>query len=934
MSPRTQGRGSPMSPLAQQPRGGGWRPALRMARRTVLRSRGRSLLIAILIGLPVAGATFADVIARTFSSPERTAQRVVGSADGAITVTSASRLTYDPRWLLDGERAGPKTRDPATVDAARLMPAGTRLVAMPVYGEIALRMGARVLPEQLDVGDVREPLHQYAVQLAAGHAPGAGEALLTHSLAGQLGLLAGGDRLRPGAAITLDGGPTVPISGLARDPDCLSCPQVVASSGSVIARTRQGPSDERYPRYGGNLPTYLVDLPRGTDVNALGRALAARGVALTTRDALAHPERFPGHASHLLTASELRTAALVALIVALGLLEIVLLAGTAFAVGARRQVRELGLVAASGGSGRDVRRIVLAQGLVLGAIGAGLGVVAGSAVAVAGRSLWEHLADSQITSWSFGPWEIAGAALVGLASGLAAALLPAIGAGRMAPVNALAGRFRTAARGRRRGALAGVGLLIVGVVCGVLGERLMAGDFSAYERALAIAKVTGGFAVTPRPAGPVSLVIAGAAFGVVGLVLIAPALIGQIARAGGQLPLSARLAVRDAERHRHRTGPATGAIVIAVTGSVVLAFLLAGVIRAEQLRNAPSFPARTFAVARGDGSVATMAHAAELAAAQLPGARRYTLAAAHGPVPKDQRQAVQGGTSPDAQALFVQQYGGTCPPTVRAQDCGPYIEIGRDGKLAIGGDDAVTRLVAGPGFDAPARRALADGKVLVFAARTLDPAGDVHITDFDGGPSVRLPGYVVASDRAYEQLPAALVSARTARAHGWSVSADSVLVTYGVHASREQRDAAISAARRDGALVLADSEPSHAESLALSLITAAAAFVTLVGVAISIALSAAEGRADLATLAAVGAPPRRRRALMASQALLVGGLGCLLGVGLGSFVAFTARATTGSPEFVVPWANLAATAIGIPLLAALVAALCTRSRLPMVRRAE
>ena len=120
----------------------------------------------------------------------------------------------------------------------------------------------------------------------------------------------------------------------------------------------------------------------------------------------------------------------------------------------------------------------------------------------------------------------------------------------------------------------------------------------------------------------------------------------------------------------------------------------------------------------------------------------------------------------------------------------------------------------------------------------------------------------------------------------------------------------------------------------LLLVAAAAAFVTLVGVAISVALSAAEGRADLATLAAVGAPPSRRRGLMASQALLVGGLGCVLGVGLGTFIAFTARATTGSPEFIVPWANLAATGIGVPLLAALVAALCTRGRLPLVRRAE
>ncbi len=51
-----------------------------------------------------------------------------------------------------------------------------------------------------------------------------------------------------------------------------------------------------------------------------------------------------------------------ALAIGFGVLEIVLLAGTAFAVGARRQTRELGLVAAAGGTARDVRRIVLLQG--------------------------------------------------------------------------------------------------------------------------------------------------------------------------------------------------------------------------------------------------------------------------------------------------------------------------------------------------------------------------------------------------------------------------------------------------------------------------------------------------------------------------------------------------------------------------------------------
>ena len=118
------------------------------------------------------------------------------------------------------------------------------------------------------------------------------------------------------------------------------------------------------------------------------------------------------------------------------------------------------------------------------------------------------------------------------------------------------------------------------------------------------------------------------------------------------------------------------------------------------------------------------------------------------------------------------------------------------------------------------------------------------------------------------------------------------------------------------------------------IIAAAAGVVTLIGVAISVALSAAEGRADLATLAAVGAPPRRRRTLAAAQALVVAGLGAAAWAsGFGAFVAFTARATTGAPGFVVPWANLAVTILVVPLLAMLVATLFVPSRLPLMRRA-
>jgi putative ABC transport system permease protein len=928
--------------------------ALRIARRTVLRSPGRSLLIASLVGLPVAAATYVDVIVRTFDAPALTAQRTLGAADAAVTITPARNLRgNDPRFLLDQLfEAG--QRDPARVDVAALLPPDSRIVPMPRYEPAALRLGPQIVRTRILLGDVREPLDGFLMRLEDGsRAPRAGEVLVTRKLAQRLRILDGG-RLRPGAALALLDGPSARVAGLVRDPSCLSCEQVVALPGSAVARAAgTGPQPVQYGFHtesGSTLsyPTYLVDLPPGTDEYALGSDLATHGVGLTTRTALADPGRYPPRDGR--PYDDASAAALVALIVALGLVEVVLLAGAAFAVGARRQVRELGLVVAGGGGGaRDIRRIVLAQGLVLGALGAALGVAAGAAAAVACRPLWERLGDTEIAGWAFSSREIGAAALVGVLSGLAAAVLPAIGVSRIPTVNALAGRFRPAARaatavasGRFRAALrarrietlAGAALLVAGAVCGLLGSHALAGDLDAYRRVLRGAAITNRQVMTPTPNG---LIVLGAVVAVVGLVLLTPALIGWIARIGRRLPLSARLAVRDAERNRHRTGPATSAIVVAVTGSVALACLLAGSFSADRHNYLSGLPPRTLRVERADAATSTSAlrRAAASAAAALPRARVETVAV---PFP-------HGGTAPtgriddDTHALQVVRQDRSCPPRVKDHICST-IAIPPGGRLAIGADDAATRLIAGPGFDAAARRALAAGRVLVFDPTMLDAAGAVHLSvpAESGGEEDTaegtLGGYLVKSARVYPMLPAALISAPAARAHGWNVSVGSLLVSYGAGASRNAVDTALTAAESAGGAALHDDGPGGPENLALLIVAAVAAAVTLFAVAISVALSAAEGRADLATMAAVGASPSRRRAQMACQALLVGGLGSGLGVLLGTFIGFTARGTTGSSQLVLPWANLAVTALGVPLLAALVAAASTRGRMPMVRRVE
>lgn len=104
------------------------------------------------------------------------------------------------------------------------------------------------------------------------------------------------------------------------------------------------------------------------------------------------------------------------------------------------------------------------------------------------------------------------------------------------------------------------------------------------------------------------------------------------------------------------------------------------------------------------------------------------------------------------------------------------------------------------------------------------------------------------------------------------------------------------------------------------------------------ALGLADSGPDLATLAAVGTPPRIRRLLTGWTALLVTFLGCLLGGAVGLVPAWgmlRLMQVLGSRDpIIVPWAPLVALLITAPLLAFAIGTLLPRSRLPVIARTE
>ncbi|SEF14201.1 FtsX-like permease family protein [Jiangella alba] len=907
--------------------GRGWRPALRIARRQVRRNLGRSLLIAVLVGLPVAGATIADVLYRSADSPERTAYSRMGDADAIIEVTPWAELALPANGLLpmvdmwfNAIPDNQPDRDAAGVDLPALLPAGTVLEPERRIQSIRPRDGDTVLRGvMLDIGTQGGPLTDHAFRLDGGRWPEArDEVVVTSQLAERLDLLDDGE-LRPDATVTFDDGPQVRVTGLVVDPFYLDDQVVSAAPGSVAAEyaatLETGWGELSFT--GGE--AYLADLPAGTDVDELGRLLAADGVGLMPRDAVADPDQFYETGGGP-TAYQLQQAALVALVVGLGLLEVVLLAGAAFAVGARRQVREIGLLVSGGASAAQVRRTVLAQGLVLGVIGAVLGVVAGALLVPAVAPLWEWYLGELIDDWTFGWVELVVAAAVGVLSGVAAAVVPAIGAARMKPVDALAARFRTT-RVAARLPLVGLVLFVVGAGGALIASRIMSGNLADYGRQLEQLSGTGAYVNQPSTAPYIAIQLAGALVATAGLVVLLPGLISALARGAHRLGLSARLAVRDAARHRHRTAPAVAAIAIVVAGSTAVAFGAGGSAKADELRYTPMLPDNVIRIdvdwyeLPADEAVAQLGAAEEAAARTLPGAAVHRLTEATLQFAADESYNVAWlHGSPECDGC-----------------------AGWSGSVSAAVADPAVMAAAGGGPpDQAVLDAVAGGAMVVYDHAFLVAGDDVVVDTYPADGElvpVRFPGHVAERELAYSGLPGAFASAETLTAKGFELRTTGSIVTFD-EATPEQLDAALQAIESAGAWASVETPFESERDPAVLALTAGAAFVTLVGVAIAVSLAAAEGRADLATLAAVGAPPRRRRGLAGAQALVVGGIGVLIGSGLGIYFAYLVWPALGAPDFIWAWDSLVLTGVAVPVLAVLVAVVFTPSRLPMIRRVE
>jgi putative ABC transport system permease protein len=916
---------------------------LRLARREARRRRGRTVTILVTLALPViVVVAIVVVVASNQLSGAEQAQRQLGPAQASLSwagVPVSQRANPEHGWAPREESAVAEMARPAPEPPGPptgLLPPGST-VAPSIFTEAVLRTPSASQTLFVTGEQLGRPVFSGTVELTAGRFPGA---------MGQLGLT-------EGAARSLG----VEVGGWVDGPEGVGHLEVV---GIMTARFQGGegfctPAQARVladklgqveTDYFTTETTWFVAGPRPVTWAEVQR-LNEAGWAVTSREVLLHPpSSVPGYAGTTI-GSELGRAAVAttaALLVCMVLLEVVLLAGPAFAVGARRRERELGTLVAAGGGPGHLMGIVLGEAAVLG-LAAGVAGVAGGigagAALLAGERAWSYSVPGGLKlRWA----EIAGVAAVAVVSGLLAALLPALQARRHGALRA--SRAGWVARRPHRGfTVTGLVLMAAAVVIGASMKSTVVAD-------------------------GLLRVVAVAALGEAALVLLTPAVLHGVGRLGGHLGLWTRMAARDAARRRSAAAPAVAAIMAVVAASAAFMVVGASVAAREQAAYQPAVPV-------GDAYV-------EMAQPAAPGVALGFARRMHEAMPRATvfvaRGPQLGGACPGRQARgackavgFDYWLPAWCPGTHGPEflgagsgflstspnltDCSLSAMASLNGVLAVS-PSQLGNLMGGGALGRAAAAALSAGKVVALGPNLVhDGRLSLGWSSMAGplgpsGPLLTYPAVYVPSP-----VPVATVAMSASQAARIGPLTDvSVVVLGATRQPAAQLQRASQQVSDYGSYLYVERGFQTPVNWLLLALVGANLVLVLGAAAAATALIGADSRDELVTLAALGAPPGGRRRLSMARAGLIAGLGSAAGTVAGALLGVLATRSLGyewantgflgsfsefgpflapsvSPSPRVPW-QLVLLFLVAPMVAAAFGGLLSPGRIPIERRAE
>lgn len=903
------------------------RADLRLARRQVWRARASSTLVALLVALPVAGLAGAAVFWQSHvPTAEQRADLELGAAESWIQAVGgpdpSRRQAVDEPWSMEiarDENGVPEHPElPTPESAATVIPATASVIEVHEYGSLFVETGTGVGRVPVTTGSMWDPVFAGRYEILSGAAPTRPEqAMVSPGLLARLGARVGDD------VVLTDSARTFTISGTMRQLDQRAEDDMLFLPASAAALVPD--SSVRW---------FVADWqPDVAELGAMNRA----GFIAFARDLVVHP---PAGANTVRASSgsEIWMALVVGSIAAVfcGYL-VVLLAGAAFAVAARRQQRSLA-VASSVGAGRgDVFRIVVLQGTVLGLVG---GIV-GAAAGIGAAALLLALTDDGVRGSFWGnwglrvPWILVALALVfAVLVGTLSALAPARGATRGDVLGALRGSRRPAKLQAKR-PLWGLGMMILGLTTTIAGALVIAAlnsassiDYSHPLRAVALYGIV---------AGPIVFQI--------GILLAGHWTLTAISRVLSHWGLAPRLAGRDAAANPSRVVPAFAAIAACV-------FIASFVLSTTALTTAASNrsyswngPEGSVGVAMWGQDASESAEAVATARSILePSAPAATALVSQPPdAPYDPRTGRP--VDPDFPVWAVQRQDDLVPED--CDRCDPRADFGGGSLQVIAPDDLET--VLAQAIPAPAMAAFRDGALLSLASWSGSGFERDGIARIGEWTTSGFEAYNTATQEywqgsreasnlpaptAVREVPAVtvdlkrpqgwlqtVISPDTARALGIEVVPRTLYAVYPEPPGDDVVDALTSAVQNarigEAGVLTVTVERGPAPAYPWLWLICGVAVVLVVGAgAICLGLARFERRPDDATLTAVGAGRGIRRRVNAWQAAILVGVGTIVGTVAGLIPVWgISQSSADYLRFAdSPWLWLGILALGLPVV--------------------
>ncbi|MCA1221718.1 FtsX-like permease family protein [Streptomyces sp. 8L] len=942
-----------------------WRVALRIARRDAWRFKGRSFLVLAMIALPILGVSALDLTLRSANlTPAETLTRDIGAADVRVKDPDLGGVPLmqdpaDPLSYTTVKDYGDQPWPSGPGNLAKALPSGSRTLT-DSSAQVSLRTTHGILDTEVRELSAKDPMAKGILRPVSGRLPASPHevAATTHFLK-----VSG---LKVGSELTArDLATTYRIVGSYELPSGLKTDQVNALPGALLKPLAKALAAKGLPPFTADT-SHLVSVPgtAGFTWNMM-RAANAHGFTAESRTVTLHP---PAHAdvpyfkhNAPMGSDDTTTtlATIAATIVGLAMLEICLLAGPAFAVGARRSRRQLGLVGANGGDRRHIRAIVLGGGVVIGVASAVIGTVIGLILTFALRPVLEEMIGKRFGGFTVRPAELLGIAALAVLTGVLAAIMPAITASRQSVLASLTGR-----RGVRRSSRVLPVLGLIAVACGAV--------IAVYGSTVSDSSL---------------IVVGGSAVAELGFVALTPALVGLFGRTGRWLPLSPRLALRDSVRNRGRTAPAVAAVLAAVAGTVAVSMYSASSDAEQRASYEPKLPYGAVSVLTTEDGGRDVPAARTAVVKSLPVRLRADVDRIQigkrscGLYSSDSGCGHAEIDVPKANQCPLWSYGdsgGDTPELPVSQEA----KLAKDPRCSDDADSDVTQgLLVGDatvmkvlGIDDPAaEQALKAGKVVSFDKRNVsgtgghtsvslrlyaDAAKEQAALDKGKIPEstvTTLPAHEVAAGTKSYGVQLLMTPATAKAAHLGTVPYGAYYTTGSLPTSAQEQKVDAAVANLGGRIELHVEKGYISDNgivlLALGLF---AGLITVGAAGIATGLAQTDAEADLKTLAAVGAPDRVRRTLSGFQCGVVAAMGVVLGslagvlpsIGLrlserrAALTAYKhnlAQGVTGESlphvSIVVPWGTLVALLIAVPLGAALLAAAVTRSQRALSRRA-